>query len=170
MPDVSNSGLTLADVLASLPTSFVGNGDYMPVATLLSTYPAGAPNLGKYARVNDLWGSVRSVMVCEYDGTSYYWRPQRTDYATANSSTGGTVTLTPLLTSPTMILTGTLGLGMTVTPSSTNAWPGAQFEVISNGLLGIFSININGLLGGALPLLAGGRRILTFTAAGWRGA
>lgn len=170
MADISNQGLTLDQVLAAIPTAFVNNGGYQTVANLLSNYPAGVTYLGMYARVNDLWGSVRTVMVCEYDGTSYYWRPQRTDYATANSSTGGSISLTPLITSPTVIFTGTLGLGMTVTPSATNAWPGAQFEIISNGILGVFSINISGLLGGALPLVAGGRRILTYTAAGWRGA
>lgn len=161
-------------VVQYAPTPFV-SASYMHVADLLSTYPANATQLGKYARVDDLWGSVRSVMVCEYDGSLYYWRPQRTDYATVNSSTTGSMSLTPLLTSPQIIFTGTLLGNMTVTPSTTNAWPGAQFEVINNGVLGLFGINLTGLTGGTLPLLGGGRRILTAINSGggtiaWRGA
>jgi len=174
MAEISNSGLTLEQVLSAIPTSFVGDGAYMPVATLLSSYPAGAANLGKYGRVNDLWGSVRSVMTCEYDGSLYYWRPQRTDYATRNTSTSGSLSLTPLLTSPQLTLTGTLLGAMTITPSITNAWPGAQFEIINNGVLGLFGINVAGLLGGTLPLLGGGRRVLTAVNNGgtmaWTGA
>lgn len=167
----------IADAIAALPaaaTAFVANGAYMPVNTLLSTYPAGPAYMGQYARVNDLWGSVRTVMTCEYDGSLYYWRPQRTDYATRNSSTSGSVSLVPLLTSPQLTLNGTLLGAMTITPSITNAWPGAQFEIINNGVLGLFGINIAGLLGGTLPLLAGGRRVLTAVNNGgtmaWTGA
>jgi len=167
----------IAAAIAGLPaaaTSFVANGAYMPVNTLLSTYPASSAYMGQYARVNDLWGSVRTVMTCEYDGSLYYWRPQRTDYATRNSSTQGAITLTPLLTSPQLTLNGTLLNFLTVTPSVANAWPGAQFEIINNGVLGIFGINIAGLLGGTLPLLAGGRRVLTAVNNGgtmaWTGA
>lgn len=164
----------IAAGLASIPTSFVNGGAYMPLNTLLTNYPASATYLGQYARINDLWGSVRSVMTCEYDGSLYYWRPQRTDYATQNSATSGTSTLTPLITSPQLVFTGTLLGNLTVTPSTTNAWPGAQFEILMGGVLGLFGINISGLLGGTLPLLAGGRRILTAVNNGgtmaWRGA
>lgn len=156
------------------PTAFV-SANYMHVADLLTTFPANATQLGKYARVDDLWGSVRSVMVCEYDGSLYYWRPQRTDYATVNTTTTGATSLTPLLTSPQVIFTGSLLGNMTVTPSTTNAWPGAQFEIINNGVLGIFGISIAGLTGGTLPLVGGGRRIITAVNSGggsiaWRGA
>lgn len=174
MADIGNQGLTLDQVLAAIPTSFVGGGAYMPVNTLLTNYPAGPTYLGQYGRVNDLWGSVRSVMTCEYDGSLYYWRPQRTDYATRNSSTSGGVSLTPLITSPQITFNGTLLGNMTLTPSTTNAWPGAQFEIINNGVLGLFGINVAGLLGGTLPLLAGGRRVLTAVNNGgtmaWTGA
>lgn len=157
------------------PTAFVNNGAYQTVAQLLANYPAASATLGMYGRVNDLWGSVRSVMVCEYDGSLYYWRPQRTDYATQNAATSGTTTLTPLISAPQQIVTGTLLGNMTMTPSTTNAWPGAQFEIINNGILGLFAINITGLTGGTLPLLGGGRRILTAVNSGggaiaWRGA
>ena len=145
----------------------------MTVASLLSTYPASAPYLGKYARVTDLWGSVTTVMVCEADSTGFYWRPQRTDYAPPPISMGsGTLTLTPLITAPIVNLTGTLTGTVNVTPSSTNAWPGATFTVSSTSVLGLFGINLTGLVGGGtVPLLSGGIRTLTyFSGSGWKAA
>ncbi len=62
MADISNQGLTMDQVLASIPTSFVNNGGYQTVANLLANFPAGAGNLGKYARVSDLWGTVSTVI------------------------------------------------------------------------------------------------------------
>lgn len=162
------SGLSIPTPTSS---TFVGQGAYMTVADLLANYPAGSGYVGNYARVSDLWGSVRSVMTCEYDGANYYWRPQRTDYATANTTTSGSVNLTPLVTSPVVFMTGTLTGNLTLTPSATNAWPGAQFTVNMNGVLGLFGITLSGLVGGGtLSLLLGGTRTLTYTAAGWRGA
>lgn len=152
-------------------TSFINGGAFMPIATLMADYPAGSDYLGNYARVTDLWGNVRSVMICEYDGTTYYWRPQRTDYATNNNATSGSMTLTPLVTAPVQFLTGTLLGNMTLTPSATNAWPGAQFTINMNGALGIFGVTLNGLIGGGtLSVLLGGSRTVTYTSAGWRGA
>lgn len=159
-----------ASLLAQLPpTSFVSNSA-MTVADLLANFPANSSRLGKYARVTDLWGNTDEIMRCSSDGSTYFWRPQRTDYAQNMSTTSGTTTLTPLVTPPTVVMTGTLLGNVTVTPSSTNAWPGATFTVISNGVLGLFGINITGLIGGTLPILAGGVRTITFTTAGWRGA
>lgn len=154
-----------------IPTSFVGGTDSNPstVANILATYPASATFLGKYARVNDLYGSADEVMRCSSDGSTYYWRPQRTDYAVNNAATGGTVNLTPLVSAPQQVFTATLLGNMTVNLQNTNAWPGAQFELKMTGVLGIFGISIAGLVGGGtLPLLTGGSRTLIYTAAGWR--
>lgn len=151
------------------PDQFISTTS-MTVANLLANYPANAARVGKYARVTDLWGVTDEIMRCSSDGATYFWRPQRVDYATYNTSTSGAMTLTPLVTPPVLYLAGTLLGSMTVTPSTTNAWPGAQFEVISTGALGIFGISINGLIGGgSLPLLQGGRKLLTYTTSGWRG-
>lgn len=169
MADVSYPSLGVTDITALFPLQFVGGGSPMPVATLLSTYPATVSYVGMYGKVTDLWGSVRTVMVCDYDGNSYYWRPQRTDYAVSNASTGGAITLTPLLQAPVQFLTAPLASNMTITPSATNAWPGAQFTITSKGALSIFGITLSGLLGGALSILAGGTRTLTYTSAGWQG-
>jgi hypothetical protein len=159
----------IAAAIAGLPTSFVNNGAAQSVASLLTNYPAGAANLYKYARVNDLWGNTNSIMICEAEGSTYYWRPTRTDYASASSAQSGTVTLTPLVTPPTLYLTGALTSNLTVNMSATNAWPGAQFEVISTGVLNLFGITLGGLIaGGTVPILQGARKLVTYTTSGWR--
>jgi hypothetical protein len=162
-------------LIASAPSAvaFVNGGNEMSVASLLSTFPAGSAYQFKYARVNDLWGSVRTIMICEQDASGYYWRPQRTDYAPAPvSMTGGSMTLTPLVTAPVINLTGTLSSAITLTPANTNVWPGATFTVSSNSVLGVFGISISGLTGGGtVPLLSGGIRTITyFSGTGWKAA
>jgi len=175
--EASNPGITpdqlaqaIANAVQSLP-QYVNTGQFQTVAQLLANYPAGAAYLGMLGRVSDLWGSVRTSMICEQDGaTGYYWRPQRTDYAPAQQSvTGGTLTLTPLLTAPQILLGGTLLGNITVTPSAMNAWPGAQFRVQSNSVLGLFGINITGLVGGgSVPLLTGGVKTMVYhSGSGW---
>lgn len=156
----------LTSMSGSVP-QFVGAGP-MTVASLLSTYPADFSLLGKYARVTDLYGSADEVMRCSSNGTSYYWRPQRSDYAVTNTNTSGAITLTPLLSAPQQFFTGTLLGNMTATPSATNAWPGAQFTLTMTGVLGLFSLNVNGLIGNAVPILTGSTRTFTYTSAGWR--
>jgi len=156
-----------------IPTSFVGDGNYMTVADLLATFPASSQYRGNYARVSDLWGGVQTVMICEGDASGYYWRPQRTDYAPAPMAmTSGTLSLIPLVTAPVVNLTGTLLGTVNVTPSSANVWPGATFTVSSNSILGLFGINLTGLVGGGtVPLLSGGIRTLTyFSGTGWKAA
>lgn len=150
------------------PTAFVSNAS-MPVADLLANYPAGPSFLGKYARVTDLYGAADEVMRCSSNGATYYWRPQRADYAVSMTNTGGAVALTPLVTPPQIFMTSGITSNMTITPSSTNAWPGAQFSVTVVGLIqALISVNIAGLVGSSVPLLTGTTKILTYTAAGWR--
>lgn len=142
----------------------------MSVASLVSIYPASIDVVGKYAKVNDLWGSVEEIMRCSYDGTNYYWRPQRTDYSVNNSMTNGSLTLFPLATPPSIYMTGTLIGNVTITPSTTNVWPGCRFEVMSPSSLGLNTITFTGLVGGVVTALLGGSsRILEYTSAGWKG-
>lgn len=157
-----------AFIVANSPTPFVNSGAYQTVAQLLANYPAGVATLGMYGRVNDLWGGVRSVMVCEYDGTSYYWRPQRTDYAVPTSTATGNISLVPLVTAPVLKMTATLTGNVTITPTSTNVWPGAQFRVITPASIPVLlGISLTGIIGGTLPLLAGTEKVMTYTSAGW---
>jgi len=171
-PSLSQSQVdaTVAAALASQPQSFVNSGNEQTVAQLLANYPASASMVFKYARVSDLYGSARSVMICEASGGSFYWRPQRTDFGASNAATSGTITLTPLVSPPVMFLTGSLLGGMTVTPSNTNAWPGATFQVVSKGALNLFGINIDNLIGGGtVPILSGATKTITYIAgAGWQ--
>lgn len=177
MAEIS-SGLSTEQVqalIAAAPSAvaFVNGGAEQTITSLLANFPAGAANAFKYARVNDLWGSVRTIMICEQDASGYYWRPQRTDYAPAPvSMTGGAMTLTPLVTDPFINLTGTLASAITLTPSNTNVWPGASFTVTSNSVLGLFGITIAGLVGGGtVPLLSGGIRTITYlSGSGWKAA
>lgn len=151
-------------------TTFVNGGAPQTVAELITNFPAGVDNVYKYARVTDLYSQASSIMVCEASNGSYYWRPQRADFAAQNAATGGSVTLTPLVTAPIVFLTGSLLGGMTITPSVANVWPGSTFQVISKGALNLFGINIGGLIGGGtVPLLTGNMRTITYIAgAGWQ--
>lgn len=166
--------LTLDDMFNNVmggKVSFISAAP-MTVAALLANYPASASTVGKYARVTDLWGSVKTVMVCEGDASGFYWRPQRTDYAPPPiTMTSGALSLIPLVTAPYVNLTGTLTGNVTITPSTQNVWPGATFSVSSNSMIGaLLSININGLVGaGTVPLVSGGIRTITyFSGSGWK--
>lgn len=171
----SVSGVTDATVddmfsnVMSAKAAFVTTAP-ITIAQLLANYPAGPATLFKYARVSDLYGAASSLMVCEASMGQHYWRPQRTDYAAAAATTSGSVTLTPLLSAPTTIFTGTLLGSVNIVPSTTNVWPGARFEVVANGVLGLFNISIGGLVGGGtVPLLSGSSRIITYVqGSGWR--
>lgn len=169
--------------VAIATTSFInGFSSASPgtVATLMTNAPCNAARLGSYAVVSDLYSgntgsSTNEVLRCGQSGTLYYWRPQRTDYGAAVAFTGGTLTLNPLLTPPVMYLTGTMVANGTITPSTTYAYPGQQFQIVQAGTLGLFSIQIGGLAGGALSLVTGGTRVLTYTCdttntCAWRGA
>lgn len=181
MPEYTASGISqdqvnalisaaVATAVQALP-QYVNNGQFQTVAQLLTNFPASASTLGMLGRVSDLWGSVRTAMICEQDtATGYYWRPQRTDYAPiATAITAGTLTLTPLVSAPQILITNGLTGNLTITPSTTNVWPGAQFRVQMNGLLNLLNVNITGLVGGGtLPLLTGGVKTLVYhSGSGW---
>jgi len=155
--------------LSQVP-NFINNGAFQTVANLLANFPAGSSFLGKYARVSDLWGSVSTVMICEQDaGTgTYYWRPQRTDYAIPSTQTSGTLSLIPMVTAPVINMQSTLLGAVTVTPATTNVWPGCRFEINAPASLGIFSVSFNGLVGGLVQTILGGnRKTLIYSSAGW---
>ena len=70
-----------------------------------------------------------------------FWKPIR-PLATAGVSLTGNVVLTPLLHSPTQILKGTVGAGLTrtVNYSTTNAYPGAKFRSVNRMTLGALAV------------------------------
>lgn len=160
--------------LSNYPTksevpNFINGGSFQTVANLLANFPAASQYRGMYARVSDLWGNVSTVMICEFDGTNYYWRPQRTDYAVTSTQTSGSMSLVPLITAPDISLQQTLVGAMTITPTTTNAWPGCMFRIRAPSSLGVFSLTITGLIGGATSsILGGGDKTVVYTSSGWR--
>lgn len=168
------SGGYVAPDLSNYPTraevpNFINDGAFQTVANLLANFPASSTYRGMYARVSDLWGSVSTAMICEYDGTTYYWRPQRTDYSITSTQTSGSMSLVPLITAPVITLQATLLGNMTITPAVTNVWPGCTFKIYSPSSLGIFNITFTGLIGGITSTLLGGTtKEVTYTASGWR--
>jgi len=156
--------------MAAQPSGFINGGAEQTVAQLLANFPADASMVYKYARVSDLYGQARSVMICEGSAGQFYWRPQRTDFAASHTGTGGAVSLVPLVNAPVTVLTGSLSSIMTITPSTANVWPGATFTVVANGAFNLLGINISGLVGGGtVPLLSGSSRVITYVSgSGWR--
>ena len=180
MADVSNPGLSVADVLALIAstssTSFVSTTP-MTINDLLTNYPAQASRAGQYARVSNLFNGasavastgVDEIVRCRYDATQglYRWVPQREAYNISMPATNGTASLVPLVTPPTIRFNGTLAGNLTITPSATNAYVGQRFTVIQNSVLGLFVTSITGLLGSNITLLGGATQDLEYTASGW---
>lgn len=159
----------LAGLLA-IPSNYVTTVP-ITVADLISAYPPSASNMGKYARVNDLYGSVDDIMRCRYDGVNYRWVPQREAFSGTSAASGGTINITPLVTPPTLRLTmGTITANISVTPLSTNAYVGQRARVIMPGTLsglGLYTAAITGLIGASIPLIAGASRDIEFGSSGW---
>lgn len=170
------SNVSTVPDLSNYPTksevpNFINGGAFQTVASLLASYPAAAQYKGMYARVSDLWGSVSTVMICESDGVTFYWRPQRTDYAVPSTQTSGTMNLIPLISAPVTVLQSTLIGAMTITPTNTNVWPGCTFVVHAPASLGLFSITITGLIGGLTSAILGGSaKSIVYTSSGWKAA
>lgn len=130
----------------------------LPGEFTVDTLSDPAANLDRYARVTDLFGMKRDLVLASKVGPLAFWQPVRPIFATSQAVTGS-MTLTPLKTPSVLYLTGSLPGNTTLTLSQSLAYPGASFEIAFDGALGLFSLNIAGLNGGGLlSLLVGGRR------------
>lgn len=158
----------IAAALATIPTTFVTSTP-MTVANLISTYPPSATYSGLYARVTDLYGSVDDIMRCRYDGTNYRWVPQREAFSGTTAATSGSVNIVPLVTPPTLVVTGTLLGNISFTPSTTNAYIGQRQRIYMTGILGLFTATITGLLGSNLTLLGNTYKDIEYRSGGWFG-
>lgn len=159
----------LAIMAATTPQFVGGSTAYIPLATLLASYPCATGTLGMLAHVSDAWGSVATTLVCESGSGLFYWRPQRADYAATIAQTSGTLTLTPLQSAPIIVLSATPTAQVTIALSTTNAWPGAQFHIYAPAIISLNGVNISGLIGGGtVPLVQGSDKVVTFTGSGWR--
>lgn len=153
--------------IASSGTSFVQGAQTMTVADLMANYPAGSGLVGMYARVTDLYGSVDDIMRCRFDGVNYRWVPQRESYNGTNAATSGSVTITPLVSPPTLRFVSTLLGNITTNMSVTNAYIGQRQRIISNGALGLFGFTVAGLVGSNVSLLTGGVKDFEYGPTGW---
>jgi len=156
-------------ITANASTSFVGGTATTPttVANLIASFPPSPMYMGQYARVSDLYGAVDDIMRCRFDGVAYRWIPQRPNFAGVATTTSGSINILPLVTPPTLRLTGTLLGNMSVVPSATNAFIGQQQRVIMDGVLGLFTATITGLIGSNLSLLGGGAKLIEYGPTGW---
>lgn len=143
--------------MAAVP-QFVAAGS-MVVEDLLSIYPANASRRGKYARVTNYGGAIDRVLRCDYDQNLnyYFWTPTRGEYGRTLPLTSD-MTLKRLLSPSSVVLSGTVSLGVTrnITIDTANATPGEIIEIKAPGAGIAGSLNILGTgLGSAISLLAG---------------
>lgn len=133
----------LQTAIQSVPTIiFTGLVDNLPAPS--------AANVGKYARVSDLFGEKTDLVLCSLYGTTYFWQPVRPVYTNTSAMTADVNrTLTPLKSPSILILTGTLTGSKVQTLSKVGAWPGLTYEIQMTGVLGIYTLTIAGLAAGA---------------------
>jgi len=150
-------------------TQFVGNTALVPttIAALHTDFPPSLSTLGMYARVSDLYQAVDDIMRCRWDGVAYRWVPQRPNFAGTRSETGGNISILPLVTPPTLRLTGSLISNLTITPSITNAFVGQKQTVVQEGALNLLTSTITGLIGSNLTLLGSNARVIEYGPTGW---
>lgn len=128
-----------------------------------------AEMVDKYARVSDLFGEKRDLVLCSQVGSSYFWQPVRPQYAKNVSLASADVTLTALKSPSVLLAAGTLAANRSITLSNTMAYPGASFEVGFDGALGLFGIAIKNELGSTLAaLISGGRKRYFFADGSWQ--
>lgn len=144
--------------IAQTPRFVTGNT--LTVDSLLAGFPANASRRGMYARVSDYGGYVDRVLRCDYfaDLDYHQWVPVLAEYGRAMPLVGD-LTLFPLKSPTSVVLTGTLPLGVTrnITLSTLNGRPG-EIKEIKAGLTSLLgSLNIAGSgLGSAVSLALGG--------------
>ena len=151
----------------TLPPSVFLPGEYT-----VDTLPTpSAANVDLYARVTDLFGVKRDLVLCSQVGGQYFWQPIRPTFARSISA-DQSLTLVPLKTPSVLFLGGSpLTAQRNYALSDVNAYPGASFEIAMDVGLGLFGLNITGLLGGAtLAMLLNGRRRVFYDAdaGGWK--
>lgn len=129
----------------------------LPGAFTVDTLPDPADNVDRYARVTDLFGGKRDLVLASTFNGAAFWQPVRPVFKRTMVATAD-VTLTSLKSPSVVFLTGALGgLGTTrkVSLSPTYAFPGACFEV-RHGMTGLGGLAVAGLaVGGLLSLVMG---------------
>jgi len=142
---------------------------FVPGTFTVDTLPApAAAMVGMYARVTDLFGEKRDLVLCSQVGDTFFWQPVRQQYA-KTMTLAADMPLTTLKSPTIVLLAGTLGANRNITLSNIYAYPGASFEVGFDGNLGLFGITLRNHLGSSLgSLLGGGRRRFFFADGNWQ--
>ncbi len=133
----------------------------------VDTLPSPAANLDRYARVTDLFGSKRDLVLASKVGSVAFWQPVRPVFA-AKQAIAADMTLFPLKTPSVLLLEGNIPLGTTrkITLSPERAFPGASFRFKQRGgllgsILGSLQVlNVN--LGTPVSILTGGTQEFVF--------
>jgi hypothetical protein len=129
----------------------------LPNTYTVDTLPDPSNYVDMYARVSDLFGSKRDLVLASQVGSTSFWQPVRQDYGATKTITAD-FTVFPLKSPNALKLTGSIGVGATrnVTLSTVGGWPGATFEVNAGltSLLGALNILGTGL-GSGVGLLLG---------------
>jgi len=142
---------------------------FLPDEYTVATLPTPSQQwLGYYAKVTDLYGDKRDLVLCTRSGTKYNWEPVRPIYA-KSMEIAGDVTLYPLKSPSVVFMTGTLAAARKVNLSNEMAWNGCQFEVAFDGVLGLGSLGVLGAgITTAIPFLTGSRKRFVFDGSVWK--
>lgn len=138
---------------------------------VLASFPAGATYRGKYVRISNYGGYVDRVLRCDYDQSLdyYFWTPTQPEYGRSMPVTGN-MTLSRMITPQSVVLTGSIALGVTrnVTIDIANGRPGEIIEMKAglSSLLGGLNILGTGLGSGVSILLGGYQKYLIDGAGG----
>lgn len=126
------------------------------IANLFANAPCASGNLAQLAVVSDYLGNTNENMRCTASGTLFYWQPVRANYSTTMTIAGGTttMTITPFVTAPTLVLSGTLTTPLIINLSTTNAYPGEVENISTSAVVpGLNTITLTGLISGLTKLI-----------------
>ena len=144
----------------------------LPETYTVDTLPPATDNLDRYARVTDLFGVKRDLVLASQVGGVAFWQPVRPMFA-AKQAVASDMTLYPLKTPSVLLLDGTVPLGTTrrITLSPNLAFPGASFRFKQRSTLGsilgtLQVLNVN--LGTPVSIVTGGTQEFVYDMAdGW---
>ena len=141
----------------------------LPGVFTVDTLPTPSEsNYGMLAKVSDLFGQKRGYVMCQRYASTYAWEPPG-DSPAVTMSGNQDITFLPLKMPSIIILDGTLTANRSLNLTTDKAYPGMKFEVKFVGGLGLFGLNLTGLLSGPLSLLLNQQILAVFDASGsWK--
>ncbi len=150
----------------------LGPAALLPGTFTVDTLPDAVESLDMYARVTDLFGVKRDLVLASRVGDVAFWQPVRPVFA-AKMAAAADMTLVPLKRASVLLLEGNVPIGTNrkITLSNNRAFPGASFRMRQRSALGsilgtLQVLNVN--LGTPVALLTGGVQEFVYDAAdGW---